>query len=1371
MWLLPSKIGSIKTEPFITRFKMRSTWFSELVNLCNSVPQGPVSPENQDQYCTIIMMLQLLLSPPSYNMDMVLNLLYILDIFCDYDQSSKGEQHLLEGQGLLQKMYFAECGIPTFNLDDKKPGKLNPKGQGVTNSGCPIMPATYIGITEASVLLFDVMGDRTVLRSIYYYMARWMVDNNLSGPILTNTLRERILQQNEDKGTNMSLRELDDNPATIGPQKFHQLVSIELLSIILFPILAVTRYSMTAKPVTDFPLFFVCDDNNGKKEYPFINISDITESTGLEPIMVPSLILSSGLSDLFLKYKSSFTFEPYSYQCSTVDGMHRRRNTSNKTFGCLVFDLIEKVVAVLDRRDIDVSRSIIIAIIEYLMEFPSLFHEYASLYGWRQDPNSYSTIYTDITRKYCQTIMATSQKLLDLCFMTVFFHGQIDSIDDVDLEPMGDTDDELVLSSSAQELASKLLEGDEQYFMDFFSKFVNLTVQHTRIEAGFLAALGMHNLTLSDPVYRSLSLAIANGCNAGSVRSPIDMFSEHYYYMHSDVMYLFLTGLEYVVFLLRATSVYIPSVGPEDHEIYREAYMFLNHDDVLQIVCNAFGLQTETEDFMTLLRKTLDDIISVKDKSKTDYIHSVVPSFFLSTITEIDAMYYRRTERHISVTTQLLEQPVQNLQFTTNIVSQKAPKEATLMFTACPVDACFQSDPPESAKSAAKAKADTSVDQTVLEVVTEKASLLTEIFRKFLEENPASVDALWPESEYSKQTTLFESKYDILYRTLQDICSYSSQTYKDMASVMEAYRLPAHSALKTRNSMIKRSYIGGVYRNSPEWYITQAIRNYLMIPDIRSSLKHIAKVSCISTGIFLLQVGDLHTDSVASALIQSPLDLAKLQGICSPSRYGLALLFTREKDGSLIFADAHSVFYLTDSALIALMTDEDSDLLSSRVNEVTVFASSVEHAASHSLFGDFVPDTGSLEMVCNGRSYHNLDKCKFCRIQEAIYHGRDKVQNNLKDTRQLVAPLTDFHNIFFKRLVRLAQEDKGLDLFQFRNAILDRLCSSNKDIISMLQSSGHFFISNAPSGSGASISFVSSGSKVYSESELKGLEMNRSVCSIYSEERYLRIRLQEHGIADLSKIICQCAMKSIFRPGKDIFNKLTLTAPLRAAFDECMAGCETSSVPDSVPPSLWILADSPNFFVVHYSELSYEILRMCEQLGANLACITDVFDGIGPKEHFLIKVFHVILSLIDPNFGKVLLEKLNEKIIKADVSERKQTSTGRLVGGTWKYLELIKETTEKDYADKKPSKIALKLASEAKRNLSYLVTTMKPFVFQVMARIPVKFMTVGQFNELGCPSTLEDLIIIVKSRDCNIDDTRRLLPRSACTVELLVDEI
>lgn len=69
------------------------------------------------------------------------------------------------------------------------------------------------------------------------------------------------------------------------------------------------------------------------------------------------------------------------------------------------------------------------------------------------------------------------------------------------------------------------------------------------------------------------------------------------------------------------------------------------------------------------------------------------------------------------------------------------------------------------------------------------------------------------------------------------------------------------------------------------------------------------------------------------------------------------------------------------------------------------------------------------------------------------------------------------------------------------------------------------------------------------------------------------------------------------------------------------------------------------------------------------------------------------------------------------------------------------------------------------------MTTMKPFVSQVMARIPVKFMTVGQFNKLGCPSTLEDLVIIVKSRDCNIDDTRRLLPRSACTIELLVDEI
>lgn len=143
----------------------------------------------------------------------------------------------------------------------------------------------------------------------------------------------------------------------------------------------------------------------------------------------------------------------------------------------------------------------------------------------------------------------------------------------------------------------------------------------------------------------------------------------------------------------------------------------------------------------------------------------------------------------------------------------------------------------------------------------------------------------------------------------------------------------------------------------------------------------------------------------------------------------------------------------------------------------------------------------------------------------------------------------------------------------------------------MLQSSGHFFISNAPSGSGASISFVSSGSKVYSESELKGLEMNRSVCSIYSEERYLRIRLQEHGIADLSKIICQCAMKSIFRPGKDIFNKLTLTAPLRAAFDECMAGCEASSVPDSVhhPYGYWQTVQISLWFTI----ANYH-MRFCE---------------------------------------------------------------------------------------------------------------------------------------------------------------------------------
>ncbi|EFO65304.1 Hypothetical protein GLP15_4317 [Giardia lamblia P15] len=1335
---------------------MRSTCFSELVNLCNSVPQGPVSVENQDQYCTMIMMLQLLLAPPSYNMDLVLNLLYILDIFCDYDQSSKGEQHLLEGQELLQKTYFAECGIPTFGLDDKGTGKLIPRGQGITGSGRPIMPATYVGITEASVLLFDVMGDRTILRSIYYYMARWMVDYNINGAILTNTLRERILQQNEDKGTNMGLRELDDNPTTIGPRKFHQLVSVELLFVTLLPILAVTRYNMTAKPVTDLPLFFICDDENGKKECPFIKISDIIESPRLEPIMVPSLILSSDLSDLFLKYRSSFNFESYSYQYSVLDGMHRRQNASNKTFGYLIFDLIEKVVAVLDRRDIDVSRSIIIAIIEYLMEFPSLFYEYASLYGWRQDPNSYSTIYTDIIRKYCQTIMITGQKLLDLCFMTVFFHGQVDSVDDVDLESMGDTDDELGLSNSVQELASKLLEEDEQYFMDFFSKFVGFTAQHTKIEAGFLAALGMRNLTPSDLVYRSLSLAIANGCNAGSVRSPIDIFSEHYYYMHSDVMYLFLTGLEYVVFLLRATSAYIPSVGPEDHEIYRETYMFLNHDDVLQIVCNAFGLQTEVEDFMTLLRKILDDIISVKNRNKADYIHSVVPSFFLSAITEIDSMYYRRAERHISVTEQLLEQPTQNLQFTTNIITHKAPKESTLVFTACPVDTCSRSDSPGSVKM----KIDTSANQTVLDVITEKVGLLSKMFRKFLEENPASVDTLWPESEYSRQIALFESKYDILYRTLQDICLYSSQTYKDMASVMETYRLPVHSALKTRSSMIRRSYMGGVYRNSPEWHITQLVRNYLMIPDIRSSLKHITKVSCISTGIFLLQVGDLHADSIASTLIQSLQDLSKLRGICSPSRYGLALFFAREKDGSLIFADAHSVFYLTDSMLIALMTDEDSDLLSSRINAMTVFASSVEHTISRSLFGDFVPDTGSSEMVCNGRSYHNLDKCKFCRIQEAIYHGRSKEQNNLKSARQLIAPLVDFHSVLFRRLIRFAQEDKGLDLFQFRNAILEKLCLNDKDLISLFQFSRPFFISNTLSGS-----------KIYGESELRDLKMKGSIRSIYSEERYLRICFQKTGIADLSKIICHCAMEGIFKTGKNIFNRLTLTAPLRETFDECVAEHELPLVLDSVPPSLWVLADSPNFFVVHYNELSYEILRMCEQLGANLACIIDVFDGIGPKEHFLIKVFHVILSLIDPNFGEVLLEKLNEKIIKADVSERKQTATGRFIGGTWKYLELIKETTEKSYADKKPSEIALKLASEAKKNLNYLMTTMKPFVSRVMARIPVKFMTIGQFNELGCPSTLNDLVIIVKSRNCNIDDTRRLLPRSVCTIELLVDEI
>ena len=1330
---------------------MRNDCFSRLINLYGFKEQGAVSPENQDQYYSMIMMFQLLFTSPCDSIDPPLNLLYILDIFWDFDQSSEGEQRLLEGQKIFQETYFAKCGIPTFNLDRETASKLMPGGQGVTESAQPIMQATYMGITGAPVLLFDLLENRKSLRSVYYYMVQWMVKNDLNGKVLANALRESILQQNEDKGTSMNLRELDNNPETIGQRKLHQLIFIDLLSVILSPILAVTRYNMTARPVTDFPLFFFYNDSNANEEYLFTSISDIKESSVLEATMVPSSILSRELTGLFTEYKNSFTFAPYSYHCPDFRGSHRLRNVSNKTFGYLIFDLIEKAVTILDAKEIDVSRSVVIGIIEYLMEFPSIFSEYASLYGWRQDPNLYSTIYMDIIRKYCQTVMTTGQKLLDLCFMTVFFSSQMDSSDDMDIEPLDDADDELALSQSAQELSSKLLEEDEQYFMSFFSKLVDLVTQHSKLEVGFLAALGMNSLTSNDLLYQSLSLALANGCSTGSVKSPLDISSEPYYYMHSDVIYLFLTGLEYAVFLLQATSDHIPSVGPEDHERYREMYLFLEKGDVLQIIGNAFGIQTETETFMALLRNILDNLISAKDNGKACYVHSVILSFFSSAIKEIDAIHYRRTEHHMLVTEQLLEQPAHSLQFTTSIISQSKSQGAALVFTTSPVDV----------KTVAKTTPDP--NQTVLDVFANKTDFLSNVLKKFLKDNPSSIDKLWPESEYSKQVALFESKYDILYRTLQDICLYSSQTYQGMASVMETYKLPAYPQLETRRSMIRRSYIGGLYRNSLEWHLAQLVRNYIMIPDVRSSLTLVTKMAIVSTGVLALQIDNTQTD----LSIPSLQELAKCHGICSPSRYGLALFFAKEEDGSLMLTAAHSIFYLTDSILMALLTDQDAEFISSRTDTLTVFASPTECAVSHSLFGDFVPDTGSAQMVCNGRSYHNLDKCKFCRIQEAIYHGRDKAQNNIKDTRQLMTPIVDFHNVLLTRLVR---EDNNQSIYQFKSAVLDKLCSPSRVPASVTESSDQLFISNKSSDNNTVIFSVSADGRVCDNSELEELKLNKFVSSIYSEKRYLRICLRGGGVADLSQILCQCVLKSVFKDGKATFSGCALDASLKTIFERCVASQELSLTSDTVPPSLWVLADSPNFFVVHYNELSYEILRMAEQLGAKLACITDVFDGIGSREHFLIKAFHAILLLLDPKFGKLLLEKLNEKIIMTDVREKKQTTTGRLVDGTWRLIKLIEETEKEEYADKKPSETTLKLALQLKANLNYLITTLKPFVSQVIARIPIKFMTVGQFNELGCPSTLDDLIVIVKSEDCNINDTRRLLPRSIHTVELLLDE-
>lgn len=1383
---------------------MDSNCLYDLFRLYCLKNQGSVSVSNQDQYYSMIMMIHLLLRSP-FDDNLTLSLLYLLDIFWDYDQSSEGEKWFFKGQEIFRGTYFAESCIPTFKLDKHKPDALVLGGPGITEFNQPVMPATYTGITEASVLLFDLMEEKKSLRAVFYYLIKWMIDKGLSKEILTDILLNSILDQNEGKEVTMSMNELDDNPTTIGPKKLNRLICIELLSIIIMPILAVIRYGMTTKPVTDFPLFLFYNDTEGKMDYPFTNISDINEFPKIEPVMVPSLILSNDSTDLFLKYKQRFIFNPYSYHYPKFKGCHELTNVSNKMFGYLLFDLIEKVVEILDEREIETNRSVIINIIAYLMEFPRILYEYASLYGWRQDPHSYETIYKDIITKYCETVVKTGQRLLDFCFITAFSKGQIDEVDEVDITSFGNTDDEMALFMSVQEIGSKLLEEDEEYFMNFFSTFVDWTVQHNRIDFGILATLGMHDLSPTDLLCKTLSLAIANRCDVGSVRSPIDIFSEPCHFMHSDVTSLFLTGLEYVVFLLRAVSNYAPSVGAEDFEIYREIYGSIGRNEILEIVFNAFGIQVTAISFMDTLRKMLDDIILAKDRPKSKHILLMVPRFLLSAITEIDAMYYHCTENHIPLTGEFLQQYTQNLQFNNAGLSAGVSKTSSLAFTSRPAENCVienlsRKDGIKDGKGTTKKKADSNTVKMALEIINEKSNFLHKMFEKFLDKDPSIVDRLWLNHEYAKQIALFQSKYDILYRTLCDIYFYSSQVYIGMASVMDTYRLPSWALLETRASLIKRGYIGGVYRNSLEWYVIQAIRDHVMIPELRSSLKRVYKITCVSTGILTLHLNDVEETSSTAPSLQ---DLANCCGICSPNRYGMALFFSNEENGSLMLVTAHSVFYLTDSTMIALTTAEDFSFISSNISKLTVFVSPIqkEILMRKSLFGNFIYDAGSSEMVCNGMSYCKLNECKYCRTKGAILHGRYKEKNYLGYVIQFITPLIDFHTLFLKHITS-DRENKDAHTFQFRNLVLDKLCSADTSIISTLQSSNQLFVSNTITDKNIATLFVSSGDKVYTDSDLSTFKLNVHIHSIYLEERYMRISLRKDGVQDVSKIISHCIVEKIFKKKieESAFNDPALKAQLEATFNKCIDGHELTLVPDFISPSLWVLTDSPNFFVVYFNELSYEILRAVEKLGADLKCITHIFDGIGTREHFLIKVFHAILYVIDFNFGENLLKKLNEKIIASDVIKCTQTSKTRLINGTWKYIWLMERETNAEHANIKMSEASIKLIKklnpfliteltsdsssciekkegsqtnafyDKSSGLNYLMTQFKPLVTQIMSRIPVKFMTVGQFNEMGCPISFNDLVIIVKSSDCNINDTRRLLPRSVNTVELLLDE-
>lgn len=928
-----------------------------------------------------------------------------------------------------------ECFSSTFNMPSFKlvGNGLVLSGRDIMHDGvdeeCCVLPMTNFKLTPAAIDLFAAFSERDRFRAAYWHLIKYLVELKTEKPDIWDKRMVQILEEqsavSEHRKTLLACDTVADG---VGPKKLACLSIAMALRVVLLPLLAAFQEGYTNRGIVTFPLFYtgtIADKASLESVSRIPLYYLVAEPSLTTPFPIPFIL------DCTEEHRNSAEMIRDQRPNKLVFKKETIPQGSTKTISHIAEDTlchyvflgIMHYLSLTEELDVPACPTLLSAISDFLVQFPRIFEEYATFYGWRQ---AGSEICKYIMDEYRRTLQACTNKLLRRSFEFVLISDQFVVehylSDEKLLELAADGGTHLVLTQTLRVLSS---EEDPESIRSFIKGFIKLAASMEKIDQAFLTALSIKN-TLAP--WGELLTAIFQ---LGPTTQPFRIFKVGI--MSPDYrLTAFLSGLQYIGYIFQLYHHQdLPIELAEVAVGLSFKSFFEDFDECLNIKCG----NIELLDFIVKLVRSMR---SISTQSKLELLTDAITDRVIVALTELDKITLRFQ--------------------TTSSVPKTEKKASTPIFTF-------------TTEAIVEDTAFTTPEVDLFNWSTLRGRIYDAIKQELEADDQKYLNQIWSADRFEAQMSLFYSLRRAFEYRLATITRFSARAFKGLHNFFKSCELPPS---KTPYTSFQLYYFGGLYErgiltvdDELDKRLCMLGRNMLMqlANGSSGSVKVIQQWHEIGDGTYLsLGTGDPITDT------EGPIE--SHPGVCNPKEYGVICLLRRSFDHYIPLHVAPALTVIstgTTSSYLVPTNTIPSDLLEhirSHKDEYLWAWESVKDAIGAAPFHPAKSfESEDLSYVkCLAHTYQNFNLCAYCNGSVGVPHEPARIRMDTGITRLLCAPIDIFHRgmTAFKAglrgmLLKEAQDDdyglstKENPLFFLRNNAWIRLRQRTEDVAAAIR--------------------------------------------------------------------------------------------------------------------------------------------------------------------------------------------------------------------------------------------------------------------------------------------------------------------------------